>query len=82
LLQNNPNPSNGYTEIFYECNDAGTASITVTDQQGRVRKVFNNVAKGLNKVVVNRGELEPGIYIYTIALNGKIAASKQMVIVR
>lgn len=82
LLQNVPNPSNGYTEIFYECNDAGTASIAVTDQQGRVRKVFNNVAKGLNKVVVNRGDLEPGTYVYTFALNGKVAASKQLVIVR
>lgn len=82
LLQNVPNPSNGYTEIFYECNDAGTASITVTDQQGRVRKVFNNVAKGLNKVVVNRGDLEPGTYVYTFAVNGKVAASKQLVIVK
>lgn len=82
LLQNVPNPSNGYTEIFYECNDAGTANISITDQQGRVRKVYNNVAKGLNKVVINRGDLEPGSYVYTIAVNGKIAASKQLIIVR
>lgn len=82
LLQNSPNPTNGYTEIFYECNEVGTVAITITDQQGRVRKVFNNLAKGLNKVVVNRNDLAPGIYTYSITIGGKVAASKQMVVIR
>jgi Secretion system C-terminal sorting domain/Chaperone of endosialidase len=82
LLQNYPNPTNGYTEIFYEFNDAGNAAINVTDLQGRVRKTFNNVPKGMNKVVINRGDLEAGSYIYSIVVNGRVAASKQLVIVR
>jgi hypothetical protein len=82
LLQNYPNPTNGYTEIFYECNDAGSVAISVTDLQGRVRKTFSNLPKGMNKVVINRGDLEAGSYIYSIVVNGKVAASKQLVIVR
>jgi hypothetical protein len=82
LLQNVPNPANGYTEIFYEFNGVGNASISIVDQQGRVRKVFNNLPKGMNKVAVNGGELAPGSYVYSININGRVAASKQMVVVR
>jgi uncharacterized coiled-coil protein SlyX len=80
LLQNNPNPTNGYTEIFYTFNDAGTAAIVVTDLQGRIRKTFSNIGRGQNKVVINRGDLAAGTYIYTIKVNGQNVASKQMVV--
>jgi hypothetical protein len=82
LLQSNPNPSTGYTEIFYQFNDMGTAAITITDQQGRVRKQFGNLGRGTSKVVVNRGDLEPGTYIYSINVNGRVVASKQLVVLR
>ncbi len=82
LLQNNPNPTNGYTEIFYTFNDPGTATIVLTDLQGRVRKTFDNIGRGQNKVVVNRGDLAPGNYIYTIKVNGQNVASKQMVVLQ
>jgi hypothetical protein len=82
LLQSNPNPSTGYTEIFYQFNDQGTAAITITDQQGRVRKQFGNLGRGNSKVVINRGDLEPGTYIYSINVNGRIVATKQLVVLR
>jgi hypothetical protein len=82
LLQNNPNPTNGYTEIFYTFNDPGTATIVLTDLQGRVRKTFDNIGRGQNKVVVNRGDLAAGNYIYTIKVNGQNVASKQMVVLQ
>jgi Secretion system C-terminal sorting domain/Chaperone of endosialidase len=82
LLQNNPNPTNGYTEIFYTFNDAGTATIVLTDLQGRVRKTFDNIGRGQNKVVINRGDLAAGTYIYTIKVNGQNVASKQMVVLQ
>jgi hypothetical protein len=82
LLQNNPNPTNGYTEIFYTFNDAGTAAIVLTDLQGRVRKTFDNIGRGQNKVVINRGDLAAGTYIYTIKVNGQNVASKQMVVLQ
>jgi Chaperone of endosialidase len=82
LLQNSPNPTNGYTEIFYTFNDPGTATIVLTDLQGRVRKTFDNIGRGQNKVVVNRGDLVPGNYIYTLKVNGQNVASKQMVVLQ
>jgi hypothetical protein len=82
VLQNSPNPSNGYTEIFYELQNNTQASITITDQQGRTRKAFSNLQAGSNKVMVNTRDLEPGVYTYSMLANGRNTGSKQMVIVR
>jgi hypothetical protein len=82
LLQNRPNPSNGSTVIEYSLNDNGTALITVTDMGGNARKVFSGLAKGNNRLVINAGELAPGIYNYTLTINGKIAGNRKMVIVQ
>jgi Chaperone of endosialidase len=80
LLQNRPNPTNGFTEIFYDIKDNGTAALTISDQQGRIRKTYNNLAQGQGKVVVNKGDLQAGTYTYTLTINGKLISSRQMVI--
>jgi Chaperone of endosialidase len=80
LLQNRPNPTNGFTEIFYELKDEGTAAINITDQQGRILKTYSNIAKGQGKIVVNKGDLKAGTYIYSLTINGKLISSRQMVI--
>lgn len=82
LLQNRPNPSNGSTVIEYSLNDNGTALLTVTDMTGNTRKVFSGLAKGSNRLTINAGELAPGIYNYTLTIDGKIAGSRKMVIVK
>jgi Chaperone of endosialidase len=80
LLQNRPNPTNGFTEIFYELKDEGTAALTITDQQGRILKTYSNLAKGQGKIVINKGDLNAGTYIYSLTINGKLISSRQMVI--
>jgi hypothetical protein len=82
LLQNRPNPSNGSTVIEYSLNDNGTALLAITDMGGITRKVFSGLAKGNNRLVVNAGELPPGIYNYTLTINGKVAGNRKMVIVQ
>lgn len=82
LLQNRPNPSNGSTVIEYSLNDNGTALITITDMAGNTRKTFSGLAKGSNRLTINAGELAPGIYNYTLTIDGKIAGSRKMVIVK
>lgn len=82
LLQNRPNPSNGSTVIEYSLNDNGTALLTITDMTGIARKVFSGLAKGNNRLTINAGELAPGIYNYTLTIDGKIAGSRKMVIVK
>jgi Chaperone of endosialidase len=82
LLQNRPNPSNGNTEIYYEFTDNGQASILITDAQGRTRKTYNNLARGINRIVVNGTDLESGVYTYSINVNGKVAETRKMIIVK
>jgi hypothetical protein len=82
LLQNRPNPSNGSTVIEYSLNDNGTALLTITDMTGNTRKVFNGLAKGSNRLTINAGELAPGIYNYTLTIDGRVAGSRKMVIVK
>jgi Chaperone of endosialidase len=82
LMQNRPNPSNGNTVIEYTLNDNGTALLTVSDLAGNARKTFNNLQKGSNRVTINGGDLAPGIYTYTLTINGKVAGSRKMVIAK
>lgn len=82
LLQNRPNPANGSTVIEYSLNDNGTALLTITDMTGITRKVFSGLAKGNNRLTINAGELAPGIYNYTLSIDGKIAGSRKMIIVK
>ncbi len=82
LLQNKPNPASGVTYIEYTLNDAGTPLLTISDLSGNARKVFNNLQRGSNRVVLNTGDLTPGIYTYTLTINGKVAGSRTMVISR
>jgi hypothetical protein len=82
LMQNKPNPSNGNTVIEYTLNDNGTALLTIVDLAGNARKTFNNLQKGSNRVIINGGDLAPGIYTYTLTINGKVAGSRKMVIAK
>ncbi len=82
LMQNRPNPSNGNTIIEYTLNDNGTALLIVSDLSGNARKTFNNLQKGSNRIVINGGDLAPGIYTYTLTINGKVAGSRKMVIAK
>jgi hypothetical protein len=82
LLQNAPNPTNGFTEIFYSLAEGATGSLNVIDQNGRIAKAVNNLPKGNGKVTINRGELQPGTYTYTLFADGKVIGSRQLVIVR
>lgn len=82
VLQNSPNPSTGYTEIFYELAANTQAAIIITDQQGRTRKTFTNLQSGTGKVMVTTRDMEPGVYTYSMLANGRNTGSKQMVIAR
>jgi hypothetical protein len=82
LLQNRPNPSEGSTIIEYTLNDNGMALLTVSDVNGNARKTFSNLQKGSNRVIINAGDLVPGIYTYTLTINGKVAGSRKMIIAK
>jgi Secretion system C-terminal sorting domain len=81
VLQNTPNPVKNETVITFNLPEAAEATLTITNVEGRVVKVINgNYAKGLNKVVVNRGDLQTGVLFYQIATATESATKKMIVV--
>ena len=85
LLQNNPNPFSTSSDIWYKlapnCNQA---SIKITDFTGRICNLIqlSDLSEGSHKVIVNAYSLNPGIYLYSLEVNGKITDTKKMVVIR
>ncbi len=82
LSQNMPNPPvNNFTKINYSIsNGAAKAEMVITDNIGRTIKqiALNNFGKGtLN---VDTKGLSSGTYTYTLFVDGKMIASKKMVV--
>ncbi len=73
LAQNVPNPFSNATEISYYLPEKGTVSLVISDMLGRkVLKVVNATQDaGLHKASVLANTLLPGIYTYTLKVNGE-----------
>jgi hypothetical protein len=81
LLQNTPNPVKDVTTITFNLPEAADATITLTNAEGRVVKTINGTyAKGINNVVLNRGELETGVLFYEVK-TATDRATKKMIVV-
>lgn len=82
LYQNIPNPSNGQTKIGYFVPEMSeSAMIQILDMNGTLIKTLVIHNKGEGEFVVQSSELSPGIYIYSLIIDGKIIDSKRMSIV-
>ncbi|MCC7506850.1 MAG: T9SS type A sorting domain-containing protein, partial [Saprospiraceae bacterium] len=81
LLQNTPNPVSQNTNITFNLPEAGEATLTITNAEGRVIKtVQNTFQKGLNTVTFNRAELEAGILFYQLSTSNNSAVKKMIVV--
>ena len=81
LHQNAPNPFSGSTEIKYKL-PANTQSglIGIYDMSGKEIKLIE-LARGLSGfITINGGDLQPGMYIYTLIADGKALDSKKMIL--
>jgi hypothetical protein len=79
LYQNVPNPYNTSTEIPYLVEKAERISILVFDASGKPVKEYNNLPAGKQRLTINFGDLAPGLYNYSLLVDGKLIATKQMV---
>jgi len=81
LLQNIPNPVVENTDIYYKINSSGEILITISDIFNRITKVISdgNTSKGIHKVHVSLSDLKPGIYFYTLIINGKPSDVKKLI---
>ncbi len=82
LLQNHPNPFNEKTTIEYTINSSTTeAELMIFDLQGSLAltKVLNTQT-GKNSITIQAGELKPGMYYYSLVVNGELKDTKRMII--
>ncbi|MDQ3289981.1 MAG: tail fiber domain-containing protein [Bacteroidota bacterium] len=81
LEQNQPNPFNQVTTFRYTLPIGTSGLIKIYDATtGALVKTLPAPANG--QAQVNANDLKSGTYVYTLVVNGKVAASKQMLIVQ
>jgi hypothetical protein len=79
LEQNYPNPFDQSTTFRYTIPAGATAQILIHDvTSGSLVKSIPAPASG--QAQINANELKPGIYSYTLVVNGQAAASKTMML--
>ncbi|MEO6167735.1 MAG: tail fiber domain-containing protein [Chitinophagales bacterium] len=83
LEQNIPNPAKNTTTIGFKlpANSSG-AQLIITDINGKTVNQFNHLSMQQSHVEVSTLQLVPGVYSYTLYLEGKALDTKQMVITR
>jgi len=83
LEQNSPNPFNVDTKIRYFLSTAsGNSSLVITNVNGQVLKTVLLKGKENGEVIISSRELTPGIYFYSLILNGNKVDTKEMVITK
>lgn len=81
LAQNVPNPFSQTTSISYKL-PAGitTASLGIYDLNGKEIRLFQLEHATTGAVTINGGDLRPGMYVYTLIIDGKYFDSKKMIL--
>ncbi len=81
LFQNTPNPFNKETTIGYQINQMnGTASIMIADMNGREVSKFPIAQAGKGNIVVPVGNMNAGMYLYTLIVDGNAVDTKKMIV--
>ena len=81
LYQNTPNPFSKTTTIKYSVSDkANTAQILIFDMQGGLIKTYSNITNGKSELKIFAGELQPGMYLYTLVVDNKEIDTKRMIL--
>lgn len=81
LMQNVPNPFSTKTVIrYYIPENTTTASLMIFDMQGKLIKTYpvNNKKEGYTEI--NGGEMQPGMYMYSLIIDGKELDTKRMIL--
>lgn len=80
LYQNTPNPFTERTEIRFSLSDeAQNAYIYIFDMQGKMQKQIP-VDSSMQGITINGYELSPGMYLYSLAVNGQEIDTKRMIL--
>lgn len=80
LEQNQPNPFDQTSIIHYKIPEKADAQIMISDASGKLVKTMQVTQSGQTQI--DAFNLEAGTYIYSLMINGKVAASKKMVVMK
>lgn len=81
LKQNAPNPFNNTTTIdYYLPPSTSKAWLTIRDAAGHVLRSVELDNKGQGQATINAGDLAAGSYFYTLVVNDRIIATRQMIL--
>jgi hypothetical protein len=81
LYQNNPNPFRSRTEIKYHIEEsAQSASLQIYSVQGTQVKSVTIYDKGDSNIFIESSELSPGLYYYSLIVDGKEIDTKKMIL--
>lgn len=82
LYQNTPNPFASVTTIGFNLPEATSATLTISDVQGKVVKVINgDYSKGYNTVTLKRSDLGATGVLYYRLDTGSDSATRKMILV-
>ncbi len=82
LLQNAPGPSHHITTIHFQLpEDVLAASIKLHNANGILVATFDEI---LNRghVTIERSTLSPGMYYYSLIINGKVSDTKKLIVTK
>ena len=80
LYQNAPNPFTEKTVIKYVIpENVQKASILIFNMQGTLMKSYDNLSNK-RELTINGGELEAGMYMYSLIVDGKEVDTKKMIL--
>ena len=81
LDQSTPNPSDGRISISFYIPDAvKNAQILVFDLKGIFHMNIPILSRGEGSIEINKGELSPGHYLYTLLADGVKVGTKKMIV--
>lgn len=83
LYQNQPNPFNETTTIKYTLSvNTQTASILIFDLQGTLIRSFEDLSIQDGQIKIKNGELNPGMYVYSLIVNKREVDTKRMILTK
>jgi len=81
LAQNLPNPFTESTTIEYFLSEnVNDAKIYIYNMNGAQLKSYDLHLKGNRSIIINGGEFNPGMYMYTLIIDGQVIDTKRMIL--
>ena len=83
LFQNAPNPFTEETTISYSLAEmVGSATLFIYDMSGKQLRSYDLYDRGDSQISIIGGELDAGMYIYSLVADGRLIGTKQMILTK